>query len=107
MRTNHVHESTIRLTSFDGTELSCRMWEDAAADQGRQVVLLLHGLAYHGNAYGHVGGHLARAGIPVCAWDARGHGLSEGPTGTLPGRETVLRDIDTVIAMLRRRYPGR
>jgi acylglycerol lipase len=104
---NSVQESAMKLPSFDGTLLSCRVWEDPATDRGTQVVMLLHGLAHHGNAYGHVGGHLAAAGIPVCAWDARGHGYSGGDPGTLPDRTTILRDIDAVVTMLRARYPGR
>ena len=72
MRMNSVQELAMKVPSFDGTLLACRVWEDPATDRGTQVVLLLHGLAHHGNAYGHVGGHLAAAGIPVCAWDARG-----------------------------------
>lgn len=107
MRTDAIHESTCRLAAFDGTGISCRLWEAPAADAGQQVVLLLHGLAHHGNAYGHVGRHLALAGVPVCAWDARGHGLSGGTPGTLPDRATLLRDIDTVVEMLRQHYPGR
>src|SRR3712207_807219 len=107
MRTDHIHETSIRLAAVDGTPLACRVWEPPVAEQGQQVLLLLHGLAHHGNAYGHVGRHLALAGMPVCAWDARGHGLSGGTPGTLPDRATLLRDIDTVVEMLRHRYPGR
>ena len=102
-----IQESAMKLPSFDGTLLSCRIWEDPATDRGTQVIMLLHGLAHHGNAYGHVGSYLAQIGVTVCAWDARGHGYSGGVPGTLPDRATVLRDIDAVVTMLRRRYPGR
>lgn len=104
---NSLEETTIKVPSFDGVPISCRFWEDPATDRGTQVVMLLHGLAHHGNSYGHVGGHLAAAGIPVCAWDARGHGYSGGVPGTLPDRTTIIRDIDAVVTMLRARYPGR
>lgn len=70
-----------------GLRLHRRDWRAA---QPRARMLLVHGLGEHSGRYARLGEELAAAGISVCAYDHRGHGLSEGPRGQLHGHGTQL-----------------
>jgi|TARA_B100001964_G_C14026729_1_gene506393 alpha-beta hydrolase superfamily lysophospholipase len=63
--------------SVPDPETLYEQWWQLGGDP-RAVVLTVHGLAEHGGRYAHVGEHPARNGFAVCAYDQRGHGLSDG-----------------------------
>ncbi len=98
----------VRVMAPDETSLACRIWEPAAAGPpDAPVALLHHGVAYYGAAYARLGTFLARRGVPLCAFDARGHGRSDGPRGELVSGHTMLLDLHAVVTWLGRRFPGR
>lgn len=88
----------------DGFELPLRSWLPDAAP--RAVLLAVHGLNDYSRAYDELGRRLAADGIAVYAYDQRGFG------GTLKwgywhGSERLVRDLDAMTQLLRRRYPDR
>jgi alpha-beta hydrolase superfamily lysophospholipase len=70
------------------------------------VVCLVHGLGEHSGRYGHVAARLVEAGYAVLAVDLRGHGQSPGQRGDAPSYDSLLDDVDSLLAEAMRRHPG-
>lgn len=90
------------LHTTDGLALSARTWP--AAGTARAGVVLVHGFTAtkeHPEVIG-LAEALAAAGFEVLAYDARGHGASEG-TCTLGHEERA--DVAAAVAALRVRHP--
>ena len=64
-------------------------------------MILFHRGHEHSGRLQHIVDELDLPDIAMFAWDARGHGYSGGPPATLPSPTTVLRDIDTMVELLR------
>ena len=96
------------LTAGQGEELFWRSWEAADAPvAARAVVALMHGYGEHGGRYHHVASALARAGYPVMALDARGHGRSLGSRGHVESYDDYAADLDRLVSAIRERWPSR
>jgi alpha-beta hydrolase superfamily lysophospholipase len=80
-----------RLTSWDGTRLTYRLWTPPDA---RRAILLFHRGHEHSGRVADLVEGLAPAGTAVVAWDARGHGQSDGVRGDAPGFATLVRDAE-------------
>ena len=87
----------------DGYRLPLSYWP--ATGQARAIVLALHGLNDHSNAFEPLGRYLADYGITVIAYDQRGFGITAGH-GLWHGSERLSRDLVTIIRLLRQRYDG-
>jgi alpha-beta hydrolase superfamily lysophospholipase len=70
---------------------------------GRPVILL-HGLASNLLIWDLTIPHLTEAGLEPFAWDARGHGLSDGPDGDY-GFETYLADLGAFLETCQVEHP--
>jgi alpha-beta hydrolase superfamily lysophospholipase len=79
------------LTSWDGTRLAYRRWTPPGA---RRAVLLFHRGHEHSGRVADLVEGLAPAETAVFAWDARGHGHSDGARGDAPGFGTLVRDAE-------------
>ena len=92
--------NTFQLKSC-GAGLMGYHWEaaDAAA-----VLCIIHGQGEYGEMYDHMAEEMVRNNISVLAMDLRGHGYSIGRRGHIGGRDTVLRDVDSLIALAARKY---
>ncbi len=92
------------VETSDGKVLFLRRWETAAPS--RVGFLVLHGITAYSGPYGPL---LARevtdAGFPVWGLDLRGHGLSDGRRGDIPGRERLIADLGETLAVVRTKVP--
>ncbi|EIP99530.1 lysophospholipase [Opitutaceae bacterium TAV1] len=88
------------FTTSDGTRLFYRHWPALSApDAGagvppRRAIVLFHRGHEHSGRLQHIVDELALPGVPMYAWDARGHGRTEGPRGYSPGIGTSVRDVE-------------
>lgn len=85
--------------------LSYRLYRHAAASEDAIVV-------YHGGGVNSAAGYdvlarqlAAEPTLAVCLVDIRGHGDSTGERGTVERPERIWRDVDVILAEMRRRFP--
>ncbi len=91
-------------TAADGVRRTMRWWDTEAAP--RAVIVALHGYNDYSRAFAIPGEYLAEVhGIAVAAFDQRGFGGGEG-RGVWAGEETLKRDLETVLELVRDEYPG-
>ncbi|MFA5719003.1 MAG: lysophospholipase [Desulfobulbaceae bacterium] len=91
------------FVSFDGSKLPLRKW--LPAGRTRVVVIALHGFNDYSNFINDAALYFRDRGIAVYAYDQRGFG--EAPhRGKWAGREAMIRDLRTVIPLVRERHPG-
>ncbi len=83
------------LNTSDGLKLFTRHWQPDSQTKG--IVCLTHGLGDHSGLYLHVADFLAQSGYAVLAFDARGHGKSDGKRGHIPSIEAVLEDYHRLV----------
>lgn len=81
-----------------GTELGVRMWRPTGKARGH--LALIHGYAEHGGRYGRFAEAVAARGLVVHALDLRGHGVSPGRRGDMPGVDRVVGDVEAFSASL-------
>ena len=91
------------LVTRDGSQLSLRRWEADSAPKA--VIVALHGMGDHSNAFDMPGIFWAQAGITTLAYDQRGFGRSANP-GVWAGAEAMRDDLSDAVAAARLRYPG-
>ncbi|NTX26652.1 alpha/beta fold hydrolase [Burkholderia pyrrocinia] len=85
-----------RFNTHDGQALFYRHWPAIDAHpQG--AVLLLHRGHEHSGRVSHLVDELNLPGFAFFAWDARGHGRSDGERGYSPNVATSVRDIQTFV----------
>ena len=81
-------------------------WWQPGSDP-RAVVLIVHGIAEHSGRYAHVGEYLVRNGFAVCAYDQRGHGLSDGERSFIERFDDYLDDLEHVLTRAREKLLGK
>jgi alpha-beta hydrolase superfamily lysophospholipase len=95
---------TRQLVSWDGAALNYRFWP---AEQPRDAVVYLHGIAGHSLWFSSTASRLAGLGISVYGQDRRGSGLNMGlEPGHLAHHEIMLRDIRRFVELARSEHPG-
>jgi alpha-beta hydrolase superfamily lysophospholipase len=87
-----------RLTLEDGTELFYRAW--VPAEPTRKSLIIFHRGHEHSGRIEDVIKELRLDDVAVFAWDARGHGLSEGQRGYAPSFACLARDADEFVRHL-------
>jgi acylglycerol lipase len=97
-----LHETDAVMS--DGYVLPLSVWRPAG--EARAVVLALHGMNDYRHAFADVGVHLAAAGIVTYAYDQRGFGETRW-RGVWAGTERLIRDMETMAALIHARYPDR
>ena len=68
------------------------------------VVLALHGAGSYSEIFAPLGEYLATRDVATYAYDQRGHGASPN-FGLWPGTQSLIDDMNDVIAVLRHQYP--
>lgn len=79
-----------RFISHDGASLS--YWHWPAQTASSRSILLFHRGHEHGRRLQHLVDELNLPDVSFYAWDARGHGLSEGARGYAPNFGALVRD---------------
>jgi alpha-beta hydrolase superfamily lysophospholipase len=78
-----------------------------AAEQPRCIALISHGYGEHAGRYEHVAQRLVDdLGAAVSAPDHRGHGRTDGATGTVADGEAITSDLHDVADAARAEHPG-
>ncbi len=90
------------LTSFDGQSIFFRHWPATTSNptQGnspRKAFILMHRGHEHSGRLQHIVDELGYEDYDFFAWDARGHGLSEGERGYCPNVVTACRDLQSFV----------
>lgn len=91
------------FTSYDGTKLFWQSWS-GASEPRRGRIALMHGYGEHSSRYAHVGHALVRAGYDVMAFDARGHGRSDGKDAHVYMYDEYVLDLERLCGVLEERW---
>lgn len=91
-----------------GDSICYRKWGTANAGKCPRVLLLLHGIGFHSYPYRKIMNHIDNDSIVVYAMDLPGHGLSgnRNRRGVIDSNEKILDDIDSMIFVIEKDYPG-
>ena len=81
------------FTSHDGTSIFFRHWP-ARSGTPKGAVVMFHRGHEHGGRMEHLVAESGLDEFDFYAWDARGHGRSEGAPGSAPDFATLVRDAD-------------
>lgn len=92
------------VLTADRYHLPIRHWDPDGEPQA--IVLGVHGFNDYSNAFASISDSLTSQGIELYAYDQRGFGATE-PKGIWPGKETLVKDLKTVIHLLRERHPDK
>ena len=96
-----VVESTFR--THDGVELFYRHWP-ATEHPSRGAIVLFHRGHEHSGRVAHLPDEFGLPQFDFFGWDARGHGRSPGERGFSPSLGTSIRDVQTFVDHICRRY---
>ena len=88
------------VTAADGLRLYVRRH---VVDHPRAEVVIVHGFGEHSGRYGALTDHLIRQRYSVCAYDHRGHGLSDGLPGHVDRFNEYEDDLHRVLSSVRAR----
>ncbi|MBM3541314.1 MAG: alpha/beta hydrolase, partial [Alphaproteobacteria bacterium] len=88
----------------DGTRLPLRAW--LPEGEAEAVILALHGMNDHANAFAEPAAFWRQQGLAVYAYDQRGFGAT-ATRGHWPGHATLAADFAAATALLRARHPAK
>jgi alpha-beta hydrolase superfamily lysophospholipase len=91
------------LQMSDGFTLYGQGWHPES--EAKAAICLVHGLGEHTGRYAHVAEKLVANGYAILGCDLRGHGKTGGPRGHFPNYEQVMKDIQSILAFLKEKYP--
>ncbi|GMV94121.1 MAG: lysophospholipase [Candidatus Hydrogenedentota bacterium] len=86
------------FTAKDGTSLASYRWQPDA--EARGIVVIVHGYGHHTASFEELAGHLCGAGLVVCGFDQRGHGLSPGKRGHIDSFATFIDDLRSYLGSI-------
>ena len=101
-----LNSSNGAILSFDETKLFYHYWGTDKINFDK-LVLVLHGIGFHGSPYQIVAQYLNPHNIPVYALDTRGHGQSGGERGIMGSSTVLLQDVECMISFLKGKHPGK
>ena len=87
------------ISSWDGAQLFYRAWLPPARTD--KALLLFHRGHEHSGRWSELLKLLALEDVAVFAWDARGHGRSEGERGAAENFGTLVKDVDAFVRHVR------
>ncbi|MDE9517408.1 bifunctional alpha/beta hydrolase/class I SAM-dependent methyltransferase [Xenorhabdus bovienii] len=91
------------FTTSDNVSLFYRYWPQQQANPDRAIIIFHRGHEHSGRIQ-HVVDGLDLPDVPMFAWDARGHGKTEGPRGYSPPMGTSIRDVDEFVRFIATQY---
>jgi alpha-beta hydrolase superfamily lysophospholipase len=93
-----------QFDSHDGARLFYRHWPAEVTEEPRQAVVLFHRGHEHSARLQDVVDQLNLPEFDLFAWDARGHGLSDGARGYAEDFGVLIRDVDGFIRYITQTY---
>lgn len=87
------------MSSWDGAQLFYRAWTPAQPTV--RALLLFHRGHEHSGRWAELVEMLALDDVAMFAWDARGHGRSEGERGAAENFGTLVKDVDAFVRHVR------
>jgi len=97
-------EQKRRFITHDGIELLYRHWPAHASNKTKQAVLLFHQGLEHGGRMAHLVEELDLPNCDFFAWDARGHGASQGSRGDSPSFATSVLDVQYFVSHISQQH---
>ncbi|MBI6548253.1 bifunctional alpha/beta hydrolase/class I SAM-dependent methyltransferase [Xenorhabdus lircayensis] len=91
------------FTTSDQASLFYRYWPQEQAKTEKAIIIFHRGHEHSGRVQ-HVVDELALPDVPMFAWDARGHGKTEGTRGYSPSMGTSIRDVDEFVKFIASKY---
>ncbi|HSQ88297.1 alpha/beta fold hydrolase [Romboutsia sp.] len=88
----------LAVKSFDNINLH---YKKDLVDNPKAVILISHGLAEHCKRYDYVTKKLNSFKYSVYRYDHRGHGLSDGRRGHLNDYNTLFKDMNTMVDLIK------
>ena len=85
-----------QFTAHDGSSIFFRHWPTRSG-VSKGAVVMFHRGHEHGGRMAHLVEESGLAEFDFYAWDARGHGRSEGAPGSAPDFATLIRDADAFV----------
>ena len=90
--------------AHDGVRVPVKSWLPADR-QPTAVIIAVHGFNDYSNFFAAPGDFLAGRSVATYAFDQRGFGATPA-AGIWPGVPALIKDLETVIALIRARHPG-
>ena len=87
------------MSSWDGAQLFYRAWIPAARTE--KALLLFHRGHEHSGRWSEFVEILGLDDVAIFAWDARGHGHSDGERGSAENFGTLVKDVDAFVRHVR------
>lgn len=88
----------LTFSASDGQALFYRHWPALDANEGkRKVIVLFHRGHEHSGRLQHIVDELGIADADFYAWDARGHGMTQGDRGYSPSLGRSVRDVEEFV----------
>ena len=104
------HESAMpslsndHFIAHDGISIPLRSWIPAGQEPAA-IIIAVHGFNDYSHFFAEPGAFLASRNITTFAFDQRGFGATPAP-GIWPGVPSLIKDLETLTALLRARHPG-
>src|SRR5436190_1527332 len=96
---NTMQAAERTMSSWDGAQLFYRAWIPAARTE--KALLLFHRGHEHSGRWSELVELLGLDDVAIFAWDARGHGHSEGERGSAENFGTLVKDVDAFVRHVR------
>ena len=90
------------FSAADGKECFWQAWIGDPAFSSN--IIIHHGLGEHSGRYINILSVLAGEKVNVFSYDARGHGRSKGPRGSVKNIEELVSDLDCFLSMLEKDF---
>ncbi len=104
LKASRIHHSNA-LILRDGTQLAMAEWASELLDEGTPIILHHHGLGEHHGRHERTLQAFFAEPLRLISFDARGHGLSDGPRGDAENVDHLVDDFMQVIAHVHDRFP--
>lgn len=100
-----MKNTILQWKSNDGLQIFGQKWESETAAP-KAVICLVHGFGEHSSRYEHVAQFFTDNLYAVIAYDARGHGKSEGKRGHFPSYDEFLNDVGHLLKQADSHFPN-
>ncbi len=100
-----MKNTILNWKSNDGLDIFGQKWESETAVP-KAVICFVHGFGEHSSRYEHVAQFFTDNNYAVIAYDARGHGKSEGKRGHFVSYDEFLNDVDNLLKQAESNFPN-